>query len=125
MTAPKIVRGMALLLLACSGCVAAIKPGDSLEGKSLRQLTAILTKSGHEVVRLNAVKAIAGEVPAKGRTNLPPKVTPEYPSPAEGVVRALVRGLGDAQCAVVLSPKTLATEIAAELRLAQAGHRKE
>jgi len=96
MTTPKIVRGIALLLVACSGCLAAVKPGQSLEGKSLRQLTAILTNNDNEVVRLNAVKAIAAEVPEKKRgTTRPPRQTPEYASPDKRVVEVLVRGLGD------------------------------
>ena len=91
-----LVALLAVLSASWSIGTAAQKAANPLEGKSLTELTPILTDSGDEVARYNAVKAIAADVSVKNRRgNRPPKVKPEYAATDAKVVAVLVAGLAD------------------------------
>ncbi len=72
------------------------KAPNPLAGKSLSELTAILTRDSDEIARYNAVKAIAADVSVKNRRgNRPPKNQPKYVAPNAKIVPILVAGLTD------------------------------
>ena len=91
-----LVALLAVLSASWSIGTAAQKAPNPLEGKSLSELTAVLTKSPDEVARNNAVKAIAADVSVKNRRGArPPKVKPVYAATDAKVVAVLVAGLAD------------------------------
>lgn len=94
--------GVLIALLAVGSALwspalaAKAKVPNPLAGKSLSELTTILTTSPDEVARNNAVQAIAADVSVKNRRGgRPPKNQPKYVAADAKVVAALVNGLAD------------------------------